>query len=325
MRILLAGAIVSASCVFANAQNISQNHDWNGAYLGAHISVASLGSVNDGCSDFTNLTGEDGVVAPNSSAADPLHVIDVGYSNSVLGFGRGCQNVELHGNRGGGKFPTFNNDGDYVALVNGFEGNRNTRLGLGGQVGINQKLNNVVLGLEADITGYPNGENEVGRFQVWDRANAAVKRLRDFDVEARVTNELDWTMSLRSRLGFVSGNQGRLLSYVTAGMTLASSSIKGSVACTPSFEFTRATPTDDHCLDDYGFESSDTLYQVGPSIGAGLEYAFDKQVSFSVEYSYTGFLNSGDIKFRDDNGRSYDIQAGLDDLHAVKFKINFRN
>ncbi|WP_432284135.1 outer membrane protein [Aminobacter sp. BA135] len=150
-----------------------------------------------------------------------------------------------------------------------------------------QLANDVVLGVETDL-------------QFGSASSSAQGRLRSGgeDADFRYTSKLDWSASLRVRLGY---GAGRFQPYVSAGVTVA------------EFDFSRTT-----VFPYLPISLSNT--HAGWTIGAGLEYAATDNLVLRTEYRYTDF-GSQDLDLLS-NGlrptatlRTHDVRLGL----AYKF------
>lgn len=142
---------------------------------------------------------------------------------------------------------------------------------LGVRAGYNWQADSVVYGIEADIAWADiSGEDE------------------DFAPDA-VTRSIDWTGSLRGRLGFAVES---LLLYGTAGVAAAGSS-----------------------AEVFGNEDSATHF--GWTAGIGAEYLITDDISLTAEYRYTSY-GSQDYDFN-----FIDIETEFD-THTFTLGLNFQ-
>jgi len=111
------------------------------------------------------------------------------------------------------------------------------------------------------------------------------------------SGDLKWTASIRARAGYAID---RFLPYVTAGIAFG------------KYEFTPDYPT-------FGLgPQPDSKVHVGPTAGAGVEYAITDHLTTRLEYRYTNFGNAtyaipgfcGCIESRVDL-KTHDIKIGL--------------
>jgi outer membrane immunogenic protein len=145
----------------------------------------------------------------------------------------------------------------------------------GGQGGFNQMIGlNFLMGLEVDYT--------LGKGN-----SSAVVQLTDAITKIVSTNTfgvtVDWSTSVRSRFGFVSGPW---LFYATAGVSMLHVSASGFggfsgtgcfITCADSFVTSSS----------FNFAASKTV--IGPIVGAGIEYLFADHFLFRVEYLFADY------------------------------------
>ncbi|MCC2096910.1 MAG: porin family protein [Hyphomicrobiales bacterium] len=119
----------------------------------------------------------------------------------------------------------------------------------GGQMGYNYQMNNVVLGIEADLYG------------------SSMSAKRTFPGPIITRSSVNWGTSLRGRFGVAFE---RALVFGTLGY--AYGNIKGRVVDTVAPVFT-----------------STSYSRGGIVMGAGIEYAFTNNISVKTEYLYTRY------------------------------------
>jgi outer membrane immunogenic protein len=140
----------------------------------------------------------------------------------------------------------------------------------GAQIGYNWQAPDRpwVFGVEADIQGA--GQKADGAFALGGIADPGIVTLPG----ERITyqDKLEWFGTLRGRVGWTMGDQGRILPYVTGGLAYGQGTISGngSVGGVP-------------------LAFGDTHTYVGWTIGGGLEWAFWNSWSAKVEYLYADF------------------------------------
>ena len=136
----------------------------------------------------------------------------------------------------------------------------------GGQIGYNWQMGSPwVFGLEADIQG--SGQRDSGVLAVGP-AIASVP----------YQDKLEWFGTVRGRIGYAIGAQGRWLPYITGGLAYGDGNINGTgtvAGVTGSF--------------------NNTNTYVGYTVGAGLEYAFADKWSAKLEYLYMDLGNGPTI------------------------------
>jgi outer membrane immunogenic protein len=144
----------------------------------------------------------------------------------------------------------------------------------GGQIGYNWQGPNSpwVFGIEADIQG--SGQRATGLFSTPPVTGVAVVPGSSVAYE----DKLDWFGTLRGRVGWAMGDQGRFLPYITGGLAYGGGNLNGSgsIAGTP-----------------VAFSASHTY--VGWTVGAGLEWAMWNRWTAKVEYLYIDFGNGPSV------------------------------
>ncbi|WP_349368848.1 outer membrane protein [Salinarimonas sp.] len=129
------------------------------------------------------------------------------------------------------------------------------------QIGYNQQLSSVVLGVEADVN-FSGIEGSV--------SNPLTGGGRVF----RVETEIDWFATLRARLGFVPAE--RLMVYATAGAMMA------DVTDTTRVQLALGGAI----VPQVNYLGSESDVRFGWTVGGGAEYAFTDALSLKAEYLY---------------------------------------
>ncbi|MDH4986161.1 porin family protein [Aminobacter anthyllidis] len=150
-----------------------------------------------------------------------------------------------------------------------------------------QFSSNLLLGVEADIqAGGADSSPVSGRLRGGGE-----------DSIYTYTSKLDWSASLRARMGYAAG---RFLPYVTAGLSAA------------QFEISRTA------VHPYGPMAASDVY-AGWSVGAGLEFAATDAIVLRTEYRYSDYghenLDVVDYLLPTSALRTHDVRIGL----AYKF------
>jgi outer membrane immunogenic protein len=133
---------------------------------------------------------------------------------------------------------------------NGFTG--------GGQIGYNYQLGQTVLGVEGDFN-YIGAKDST----TFNPAGGPISETSTF--------KSDWFATIRGRVGYTFG---AFMPYLTGGV---------------AFMHTTANVTLSAAGVPLGFNASDDHVAVGYAVGAGLEYAIDKNWSIRGEYLHMGF------------------------------------
>lgn len=210
---------------------------------------------------------------------------------------------------------------NFVALVD--QSSEDTDSFMGGvQIASLHQFGSIVLGLEADWSSASDMKSKTtGSFEYFGQIND--NQLWEYFGAGQLwfKSELDWLATFRAKLGAVLSSDGRLLGYVTGGAAVA----KVSVSNGGVFEAAR------HCVNAcrFGQGDSDTLYQFGGVIGAGLEYALTDNFSIGAEYLYVSLTGQDkkSINFFDNNdSRQFSVtdKVGFDDIHTFKVKANLK-
>jgi len=175
-------------------------------------------------------------------------------------------------------------DGEFELTASGFIA--------GPQIGFNIQRNSLVLGIVADI----NWSNYTGEL------SASID-----EYYLALGSTVDWYGTLRARLGFAFGDQGRALAYITGGLAYGST--------THYYEFG----------DGIGPLGGDSVSftNLGWAAGAGVEVAITDRLSFQTEYLYVdlGTNNLVDLDFWRVFNFSLDANTAF---HTIKAGFNFR-
>ncbi len=169
----------------------------------------------------------------------------------------------------------------------------------GGQIGYNYQFNNFVFGVEGDIRGGgPSNTTSIGAPGV-----PGVGPGSSFTASSSVNG------SVRGRLGYAIDP---FLLYVTGGVAIADANLKATRASTAF------SP---------GSTRSNSAVVFGPTIGAGLEYALNNNISLAAEYRYTDYgrqnVNLGSTTVAPGVSAPLSGRVGVHDNVAL-LKINYR-
>ncbi len=150
----------------------------------------------------------------------------------------------------------------------------------GGQIGYNwQAMGSPwVFGLEADIQG--SGQKADGSFFVPGGTVVGGPVIPPSTLTYE--DKLDWFGTVRGRIGYASGDQGRWLPYITGGLAYGENKISGTGSLGSAGG---AIPV--------AFSQSKT--DIGWTIGAGIEWAFWARWSAKLEYLYVDLGDSQTI------------------------------
>ncbi|MGZ5823308.1 MAG: outer membrane protein, partial [Hyphomicrobium sp.] len=193
------------------------------------------------------------------------------------------------------------------------------------QFGGNYQMGQVVLGLQADVSGADMG----GTFTCLQPAHnvpGASSQFMGGAFGATCQAEPDWFGTLTGRVGVAVGPQGRILLYGKGGLAWAHTVIDMAI--------------DNSQAGSYGPDnarSKTNFTQLGGTLGAGVEYALSGRWSVGLEYDYLHFGNhdvptpaSGPFVNAGFQGINGSIAPDgtpasvSQDVHAVKLAINYQ-
>jgi outer membrane immunogenic protein len=142
----------------------------------------------------------------------------------------------------------------------------------GGQAGYNWQMGHAVYGLEADIEAFHLRASTTGTFPFPSTLPGGAIGPPTTFFSPTSSLSTDWLFTGRGRIGWTTDNW---LLYVTGGVAVANLSVNQSIALLAPFVFNAS--------------ASDT--RVGYTVGAGFEYAFNRNWSVKGEYLYLDFGN----------------------------------
>ena len=171
----------------------------------------------------------------------------------------------------------------------------------GGQIGYNYQRGCFVYGIETDFD--VNGMND---------ANSVYRRLPSplfGRFVHNVTEDVGFLGTLRGRFGYTPAD--RFLIYGTGGLAY------GDVSSNSNVLFTRAG-------DSYGGSTSGL--QAGWTLGAGMEYAFTKNLSVKLEYLYVdlgskSYVSGGQLSASPGFTYTTDLDTSM---HVIRLGLNLR-
>ncbi len=170
--------------------------------------------------------------------------------------------------------------------INGFIG--------GGQIGYNWQINQLVLGIEADIQW--SGQKGDGSFLI-----VPVGFFANLPASSSITysDKLKWFGTVRGRLGWAND---RWLAYLTGGWAYGQGSISGTSTggIVAAFSGSR----------DYS----------GWTIGGGMEWAFRNNWSAKIEYLYIDFGNGPTVALTP----ALNIVGGKMTDNIVRLGVNYK-
>lgn len=158
----------------------------------------------------------------------------------------------------------------------------------GGQFGYNAQYGNIVAGIEADIQG-----GDVNSSLAYTHGGGVGTLTSDFNAFG----------TIRGRLGYA---MGPWLLYATGGFAWAD-------VDTRALGVTGAGK---------GYDVSGSSFATGYVVGAGVEYALNRNWSIKGEYQYLN-LDAGTIGGTDSGGSAVNVRSEPD-LHTVRMGLNYR-
>lgn len=161
------------------------------------------------------------------------------------------------------------------------------------QVGYDRQLDNrVVLGLEGDFSMLGQKSGKINTLATESAALIAGGYL-----ESQSEYELDWTASLRGRLGY---SLGRLMVYGTGGVSVLQQSGTRMQYASNTLTSSRANPNPLPTSTEPYLQEATSATSIGWTAGAGVEFALTSSLSIKGEYSYADF---GAVDFNFDQAR----------------------
>ncbi|RYE44307.1 MAG: porin family protein [Hyphomicrobiales bacterium] len=174
-----------------------------------------------------------------------------------------------------------------------------TMAGYGIQAGYNVQLDNIMLGIQADL----------GALNLNGSAEASGSVL-GVNFVVRNSFNADWLLTLRPRVGLRASDN--LLIYASGGLALS------------SIEFSHEYLSNFAGVITEGF--SESYVRAGWVVGAGIEYALDENWSLGAEYLYTDLGSISETR-RVTYGAPIDtlFENELDlSAHALRTSVNYR-
>lgn len=153
---------------------------------------------------------------------------------------------------------------DYLPFQRNYDSSPDGAVG-GAQLGFNWRAGTFIVGIEADLS-YLNADGK-GTYtaDVVDGGSSGTYR-------GQSRQEIDWLGTLRARIGVTPFADPRLLVYFTGGLAY------GRVETSHSLE--AIVPT------GANFGGSDTSWEVGGTVGGGIEWAIGPGWTLKAEYLY---------------------------------------
>lgn len=195
--------------------------------------------------------------------------------------------------------PVFAGPAD--AAADSAAGSRNVSLDgmIGGlQLGHNKQINGWVVGIEADVTyaGFAKSSRVDALLPVANVTGTIVS-----------TTDVEWTASIRPRIGVVSGP---LMVFATAGIAIADFAFTQHQSATGIAAFERAAASE---------------VRVGWTVGGGAELALGGAWTLKADYLYSDYGTASAVGFA--SGGFPQLPFNHDSqltMHAVRTGLNYR-
>ncbi|WP_244517800.1 TonB-dependent receptor domain-containing protein [Ancylobacter rudongensis] len=204
-------------------------------------------------------------------------------------------------------------DGSYAPRAFNESANEEFSGGLwGGQVGYNyQFANNVVFGIEADISSLDIGSSSV--LGATEGPNLIANRMP----EAQTDYSFDWMSTVRAKLGYALNDQW--LVYGTAGIAFLHETEDRAQYISASA--TASNPGGSRT--NLSFTESASRTRTGFSAGGGAEFAINDRWSVKAEYAFAGFGAESFTFNRARSGvtRSYSTTTQIGTVWAVRSEV----
>jgi outer membrane immunogenic protein len=154
----------------------------------------------------------------------------------------------------------------------------------GGQVGYNKQFGHIVFGLEGDMDGVSGRSGQFANYSLpatgLTSANA---------VAIGHFAQPNWTSTIRGRVGYA---MGKLMVYGTGGLAIADVRQQAFYSYTPTTTAAVATANPGATFGPYSNFGTRDNTLTGWTVGAGAEWALNKQVSIGAEYRHSDYGNS---------------------------------
>jgi outer membrane immunogenic protein len=174
----------------------------------------------------------------------------------------------------------------------------------GGQVGYNKQFGHLVVGLEGDMDAV-GGRS--GQFANYSLPATALTSANDVAIGHFTSPE--WTSTVRGRVGYA---MGKLLVYGTGGLAIADVQESAAYGFTPTTTAAVATANPGTTFGPFRNFSSQNNVLTGWTVGAGAEWALNKQVSVGAEYRHSDYGAS-----------TYNFGSGAPDSTSEAARIGF--
>jgi len=191
----------------------------------------------------------------------------------------------------------------------------------GAQIGYNYQINNIVLGIEADLN-YLNVKNQYSA-DYFDTLYSDASPDYNYNLKEDLDTEskIEWFGTIRPRLGVTPSE--RLLVYATGG--LAYGQVKSSASYKwHEYGYWWGGPGDHFFDRSGGFDGSSSNVRWGWTLGAGAEYALTDKLSLKGEYLYVDLGSKNHSVLSPDDSTESISWRDSAQFHAVRLGLNYK-
>jgi len=174
----------------------------------------------------------------------------------------------------------------------------------GGQVGYNKQYGHIVVGVEGDMDAVGGRSGQFAGYSL-----PATGVTSSSSVAIGHFTEPEWTSTVRGRVGYA---MGKLLVYGTGGLAIADVKEGAAYGYAPTTTAAVATANPGVAYGPYSNYASRDNVLTGWTVGAGAEWALNRQVSIGAEYRHADYGHS-----------TYDFGSGAPDTTSEAARIGF--
>ncbi len=295
---------------------VSDVYTWTGFYAGVSVGGywadgSDSGELDCVSAPFSGVAPEDEQTIDGEGAL-PFDDIEIDEDEDEF-----CviPDTGIGGDPTGDTF-VFLSDGDDDDDDRGFLANLHT--------GVNWQTGRFVIGAEGEVKFlFGNDDDDSFDFAIFEEDDPnlnTVDALGSFG-----SHDLDWLGLATLRAGAVLGDRHQMLAYAKGGLSFSDGGGDGAECdVNPSAGASLDTCT----FDDDG---DDNDWNVGWTIGAGLEYKLTQNFSLGAEYLYVDLGDSGDddgtLTYTDLDGSENEVEfsgsGGDDNLHLFEVRATY--
>lgn len=191
----------------------------------------------------------------------------------------------------------------------------------GGQIGYNYQIDNIILGIEADLN-FANLQKEYTA-KVTTTTTRDPNYIYNYEYNMQDKNKIEWFGTIRPRLGFTPTE--RLMVYATGGLAYGKVKSSGGTGW-KEYGYWWGGPDDDYDFDRSGswFSGSSSKVQWGWTIGAGAEYAITEKLSLKGEFLYVDLGKKSHSVINPGNRNELITWKNSAKFNTVRVGVNYR-